>query len=329
MTGDVDNIVVELKRLSRRQGLQAPDLADRIGPGLATVLELDLDRPSAEIRLAAQAVIVEAGRVLEPDIRMAVLVMLGADGWATGSLLQDRIGAVAQHVDRNARTVRRRIDTAFTELAKALIARHAVPAAADAHAPRGWYVETMHALLRLGSPRSTLTEDREIVSQTDGLSKLTIGLSAPQLSDGPIDIDLTAEHGCEVTGARRISPSYWTFVLELPRTLRTGERHRYVVTFSGPPLHALQPYYALTPLRRVRRFTTEVDFGSPENVDLVWRVDAAAPSVLRDGEPTEHLCDIDPAGVVRESFSEITQGLSYGVAWRLPVDSSTQSTRSE
>jgi hypothetical protein len=319
MTDDVDDIVVDLKRLSRRQGLQAPDLADHMGPGLAAVLELELDRPSADIRQQAQAVIVEAGRVLEPDIRLAVLVTLGADGWATGSLLQDRIGAVAEHMQRDARTVRRRIDMAFAELAEALVARRNVPASADLHAPPGWYVETMHAHLQLGSPRSTLTEDREIVSQTNGLSELTIGLSAPQLSEGPIDIDITAEHGATVAGARRMSSSYWTFLLRLPRTLRTGERHRYVVTFSCPPMHAMQPYYVLSPLRHVKRFTAEVDFGSPENVDLVWRVDGAAPSVLRDGEPTDQVCDVGPDGVVHESFSEITQGLSYGVAWRLPT----------
>jgi hypothetical protein len=317
MADRVKDVVAGLKRLSRGRGLQAPDLAAEFGAVLVEVLELDLEQPAVEVRRQAQNALIEAAQAMKSDMRFVALSTLGVDGWFHGPQLQDRIGEIARRLDRDARTIRRRIDGAFTQMADALIARRAIPREVNPNAPLGWHVDSLHSTLRLDAERPSLTEERVVVAEEAGLKIISTSLSVPR-PDGqePAELNLTADHGCDILGTRRVSDSHWRYQLELPWPLRAGERHRYVVTFSVASREQVQPFYVLTPYRRVRTFSLETLFGMPPAADLVWRLDGVPSSILRDGQPTDDVVGIQPGGRAEASFENLVQGLSYGLAWR-------------
>jgi hypothetical protein len=255
--------------------------------------------------------------VLAPDLRGAVLVGLAVSGWSDAPLLTDRIDEIARSMDRDARTARRRLDAATRQLAGAIRARRRIEETSNPYAPSGWYVESLASTLHLDLPTARLTEDRVIVAEVDGLDELTASLSMPPRAGFPTaSLDVVAQAGCAVAGARRMSESHWRYSLALPRPLRAGERHRYVITFSVPDRETIEPYYVLVPLRRTRRFVAELRFGSPDDVELVWRLDGVPPSVLSDALPTQPGLTLDERGTVAVAFDEVLQGLCYGVQWR-------------
>lgn len=312
----VDAVTEDLLRLRKGRGLRTPDLAARVGPDLAAAVDLDLSAPRADLLRDLQAGIVEAARRMPADLRGAVLVGLAVEGWSDEPFLTDRISAVARAMDRDARTARRRLDTATRMLADAILGRRR-PAGSNAYAPPGWYVESLAATLRLDLPAARLTEDRVVVAETDGLDTLFATLSLPPLDPyAAPDLAVVAEAGCLIRGATRVSESYWRYELALPRPLRAGEAHRYVLSFSVPDRAAMRPYYTLIPLRRTRRFSAEIRFAGPDAVALAWRLDGVPQVVLEDGEPTETLLRLDDTGVVRVRFEHVEQGLCYGVRWR-------------
>ena len=314
--GGINEIVAELKRLSRGRGLQSPELTTRLEAPLVEVLELDLEQPTVEIRRRIQVVVIEAAQAMKGDLRFVALSTLGADGWFHGPRLQDRIGEVARRFDRDARTVRRWIESAFTQLADALIARRAIPREVNPYAPAGWHVDSSHSTLRLDVAQPTLTEDRVIVAEEAGLKKIWHSLSVPRVdSEHPAELNLAAEHGCDVIGTQRVSDSYWRYELELARRLRAGERHRYVVISAVGRREEMQPFYVLSPHRRVKSFSLEILFGTPPVAGPVWLLDGVPYAVVRDGQQTDELCDLRPDGRAEVSFANVVPGLSYGLAW--------------
>lgn len=313
----VSEVVAGLKRLSRGRGLQATDLTAKLEAVLVEVLELDLDQPVVEVRRQAQTVLVEAAQVMKGDMRFVALSTLGVDGWFHGPQLQDRIGEIARRFDRDARTVRRWIEGAFMQMADALVARRAIPREENPNAPAGWFVERLQSTMRFDIDRPTLTEDRVIVAEKAGLKKIRTSMSVPRVDgEQPAELEVTADHGCELIGTRRVSDSHWRSEVELPRHLRAGERHHFVMTSAVGRLEHVQPFYILSPHRRVQSFSVEIHFGTPPIAGLVWRLDGVPYSVVRDGQPTEHLCEIDADGKVEVTFENVVQGLSYGLAWR-------------
>lgn len=313
----VDEVFQDLMRLRKGRGLAAPGLAQKIGPALATGLDIDLTTAEAELRRQVQGGIVEAAQVLAADLRWAVLVSLAVAGWSAQPLLKDRIGWVAGTMDRDARTARRRLDAATLQVADDIVARRLADTGGNPFAPAGWYVESLASTLRLDLASARLTEDRVIVADADGLDTVTATLSVPPRDPlGAPELAVSAEAGCEIRSARRVSESHWLYELALPRRLRAGERHRYVISFSVPDRESIRPHYALIALRRTRRFSAELRFANPASVALAWRLDGVPQSVLDDATPTRPLLRLDDAGVVRVRFEQVVQGLCYGVQWR-------------
>jgi hypothetical protein len=307
----------DLMRLRKGRGLAAPGLARKIGPALAAALGADVTMAESELRSVVQGGIVEATQALPEDLREAVLVSLAVEGWTVQPLLTDRIGWVATTMDRDARTARRRLDGATLQLADALIARRLAAGGGNPFAPAGWYVESLASTLRVDLPSARLTEDRVIVADADGLDTVTATLSVPPRDRvGAPELSVSAEAGCEIRSARRVSESHWLYELALPHRLRAGERHRYAISFSVPDRELIRPYYALIALRRTRRFSAELRFAAPASVALAWRLDGVPQSVLDDATPTRSLLALDEAGIVRVRFEQVVQGLCYGVQWR-------------
>ncbi|WP_116022733.1 Appr-1-p processing protein [Thermomonospora umbrina] len=102
-----DALYTELRRLSRGRGLATADLAS-----LAAWLPGDREQVVAGLRQRIDR--------LAPDLRLAALAALGLHPAAGERFLGQRISWLAGQLDRDARTVRRRIDEAFRLIAASL-----------------------------------------------------------------------------------------------------------------------------------------------------------------------------------------------------------------
>jgi hypothetical protein len=159
-----------------------------------------------------------------------------------------------------------------------------------------------------------LVEERVIVASADNLSEIEIRLSAPasrQTTDTPITAAIL--YGGEITRTEHITPTHRKFTVRLPAPLRAGEKHEYGVRFTAFPRALMPPFYVMTPLRPCERFTVRVQFGA-HAPRRIWRIDGIPPRAIDDFEPAT-LLTADRLGEVSLEFSQLHQGLSYGIRW--------------
>ena len=175
----ITDTVHELNDLRRGRGCNAANLGARLGPRLRSVCSIsDTDSPGAvrrKVVLHLSAMCEE----LPDDLATAASVALALRDEADGEFLDRRIMWLATHFDRDPRTARRRVDTAFRLLGERLDDADARQAPLDLDASEGCYVESLRAVLRMDLDPPQLIEERRIVAvrrRAQGRSPSTCGL---------------------------------------------------------------------------------------------------------------------------------------------------------
>lgn len=300
----------ELLEIPRGRGMQAEDVADRIGPGLRAACGVTAADSPAVVRRKVGRRLVGLCDRLPVDLKISVLAGLGLHPHANHQFLQDRMAWAARQINRDhPRAAARRMRVAFRILAEQLDDAVQNPALHD-----GWHTWSLRALLRMDVDPPQLVEDRVIVASAEHLDEISIRLSAAT-PENPVLA--TALYGGEITDSERVTPSHHTFVLRLPRPLHAGEHHEYGARFTGVPRAVFRPFYVLTPLQPCERFTVRVRFG----VDVpkrIWRVNGIPARAIDDFEPADDVLEPDRLGEVTLEFAGLHQGLSYGMHWAAP-----------
>jgi hypothetical protein len=304
----------ELQEIPRGRGMQAGDVAHRIGPGLRTACGVTAADSSAVVRRKVANRLVALCDRLPADLRISVLAALALHPMANHQFMQERMSWAAHQINRDhPRAAVRRMKVGFRILAEQLD-----EFADDPALRQGWHVCSLHALLHMDVDPPELVEERAIVSSADNLAEIELRLSAPAsvpAADSPIEA--TVLYGGEITRTERVTSSHRKFAVRLPTPMRAGERHEYGVRFSAYSRALMPPFYVMTPLQPCERFTVRVRFGD-DVPRRIWRLDGIPPRAIDDFEPDDALLSADRLGEVSLEFSGLHQGLSYGMRWSSP-----------
>lgn len=295
------DLVRELKSLRKGRGVLAGRIGDRVGPTLrATCGVAEGDAPGA-IRRKVSARLAELAGRLPDDLRLATLAAFAIDE-ARQPLYQDRVYWAAVRLDRDPRTVRRRVDEAISHLAE--LAADA-PHDRSGGQPAGWRTEELHAVLSLDRTRPEVIERHRVVADHDGLRELP--LTPPLPLDGA-EVRVDVLYG----GTLLDHP---TPTLVLPTPVAGGQAHDFAVRFHPPTAHAARPYLLHVPRRPCELFELRVRFGPTPAPPKVWALHGADPPEGPDEARQGRRRHVDPAGEVHLEFRHLVPGLAYGVRW--------------
>ena len=269
---DTADTVHELNDLRRGRGVNAANLGARIGPRLRAACSVDDTDSPAQIRRKVVARLSALCAQLPEDLHLAATVALALHHEGIGEFLDRRIAWLAEYFDRDPRTARRRVDTAFRLLGEHIDDEGMPPD--DPGSAEGWYVESLRAVLRMDLEPAQLTEERRIVATVDGLSDIVVSLQAPKgVSESGALIAATMTYGGEIVAVRQVDAGHTRFHIRLSEALRQGQRHDYGIQFTSYPRSWTEAYDLSAPMDRCEHLALRVRFGGEtQQPDLVWQL---------------------------------------------------------
>lgn len=316
VTAQAEALAEEIKVLHKGRGVGAGDLSRRVGPLLRELADIGNGGSPADLRGALAAALSRCAARLDDDQRTTVLAALGlAPETAHLPQFGDRVTWLAERIDRDYRTARRRVDEAEGRLAeegaKELGYQRSRP-----RAVRAWYVAEFRAVYRLDGAVPEAHEYRRIVA-VQRLTEVQIWLDVPRDGDRPRP-SLTAEVVFGGRLIRREEPSRTRtqFVIELPAPLLPGQSHEFEVILRAPAGAQMRPYYIFTPELPCDSFSLRVRFDPQRLPVWVRRVDGEPVRTFEDARPAADEVAVDPTGEARASFAKPVPYLGYGLQWQ-------------
>ncbi|MDI5976856.1 hypothetical protein [Amycolatopsis magusensis] len=312
-------LIGELKVLRRGRGITTTQLAERVGPALRWACGITERDDSAETRSKVTERMRELGESLPEDLRIAVLAAFNLHDDAQHPFYQDRVRWVATKLQRDDRTVRRRIDEGIAQIAQLALATAGIDSPAVAE-DRGWHTEELRVALALDQPVPEAFEFRRVVAEVDGLTEVDLAVTVPTLdppADQPreADLDVAVFHGGRLTRRQMESSDRFGLVVLLPAPLRRGERHELALRFRARISH---PHYVCVPRHPCDLFDLHVRFGDvgPSEVTVVEKAfqGDASDQAASSGERLL----LDDSGEVHLRFHRLAPGFAYGVKWSEP-----------
>jgi hypothetical protein len=307
-----DSLAAELKVVRRGLGLYHPDLAQRLGPGLLAVSRAETGDPDLRGKVITR--LRNAATALPSELSVAALAALGIHPDIRHlQKLEDRTDWLARRLNRDVRTARRRMDDAFGMLAENLAAGLAGGRGTAASA--GWYIESAQSVMLMDTDVPTAIERRVVVAERDGIDQLVLVRSMPPTGAGRPEVLGQVLFG-GVLGVREWeSASRFRLVLDLPTTLRAGDRHEYSVMWRQPPDVPMRPYYVFIPVLRVDYFDLHVRFDRTAPPARVWQIAEAFHRDLDEDPRDRDEIQLDRCGEVRVEFESLAPGYTYGARW--------------
>lgn len=281
MDVSIADLVGELKVLRKGRGLAASRIDERAGAALRAVARVFPGDDAGEARRKLTVKLTELAAQLPADLGTAVLAAFGLHEHAQNPFYQDRVHWLAHELDRDDRTVRRRIDEAIERLAELAVALEPRPSR-----DHSWHTEELRVALALDRPVPETFVLKRIVADVDGVSELDLATTG-----GTGDVEVF--HGGTLAGR----------ALELPDALRQGERHDIALRFRAKLPH---PQFVCVPRQPCDVFDLHLRFGEPRPVEVSL--------IAQAGAAAERL-PLDRAGEVHIRFEHLTPGRAYGARW--------------
>lgn len=304
-------MAIEIGVLLRGRGLRSPALAQRVGPALRAALHMEATSTETEVRDRVIAALRAASESLPADLRAAF--QLAAGFTSDRPLLSDRVSQAGDLLDRDVRTIRRRLIQAQSGIADVL-ARGSRP---QPHQEEAWYIETMDSVLDLRGEGAVVRAEKVIVPTQGDLVRIVERFSLP---DAPADLasamhpSITVLDGGTLAEVTRRG-SVWHYEVDLNSPLAAGLPQRIVTEFRLASTSLLRPILCMVPIRPCRRFSVRIHFGHPPIANGVWRVDGEYPTMLSDEPEAGAALMLPPDGTVDADFSGLRAGLAYGLRW--------------
>jgi hypothetical protein len=319
MVARSDLLAAELKTLRKGRGVSVAQIGDRVGPALRTLCGVPDGANVAEVRQKLGDRLEKLAGELPDDLRVAALVALGLHREAQRPFYQERVRWLAEYLQRDERTARRRADEALERLAEISVAPGVRQNAEAQGGGDEWYVTELRCIMVLDRPEPEAFEYRRITANRDQLGELDLSLTVPRDqgdSNAPHDLQVEVVYGGTLVRRQRESANRFGFVLELPEPLRRYESTEFVLRFGLPTGQRMRPHYVLAPLRRCDIFDLRVRFDRAHPPRQVWQVREAFHRDLDDGTARGELVTPDQAGEIHLRFRNLRPALSYGAQWQ-------------
>jgi len=306
------DLVAELKMLRKGRGIFVSRIDERIGPSIREVCDVTAADGPVVIRQKITRWLENLVTELPNDLRVAVLAAFAICPDARMPLYQDRVGWAAKELDRDSRTVRRRVDDGILQLAQlATVRRSSAPRPGRA-AEFGWHTGEVRVMLALDRPRPEAVEIRRIVADRDDLTELDLPVTLAAPDAGEFDIDVF--YGGTLVDRGMESSARHGFALQLHRPLARGETLEFALHYRLPK-RSMPPYFVCVPKRPCGTFDLRIRFDRTMPPQQVWLLrDAFERDVedpVRSGDPRP----VDSSGEVHAVFHNLIPGLTYGVRW--------------
>lgn len=299
----------ELKAVSAGRGVRRPQCRDWLGPELQRILLVDASVSDELIRARLIDLLRKQTARLPADLKQLYRSASGIDSDAR--FLGERLKLVEKILDRESRALRRKLRRAEQLMAASLATQH--PRQAHPYTDQGWHWEDYSVELDLSPAEPTATITRQVRALFDGQQVLQEVFSVPQASGRIIRFE--ALEGCELEGVIQTSPRIWVATFRLPVPLATGFVQRTKIRATFDSVASLAPYAAHVPVRPCSRYNVTVHVGDPARVGLIWRLDGVMMATVFDEHPGPDAVVAQPGSVLRASFSNLMNGLAYGLAW--------------
>nr|WP_232328374.1 hypothetical protein [Kibdelosporangium sp. MJ126-NF4]CEL20920.1 hypothetical protein [Kibdelosporangium sp. MJ126-NF4]CTQ95566.1 hypothetical protein [Kibdelosporangium sp. MJ126-NF4] len=313
-------LVADLKALRKGRGILAGAITARLGDALRTATGTHGVDSGVDVRRKVAECLWRWAGELPEDLRIAVRAAFALDQSDQLPLYKDRVRLVAQRLNRDERTARRRIDEGIERLAE--VARSGAPLteASPAEPVPGWHTEELRVTLALDQQPPEAFEFRRIVADHDRVDHvdLAITLTAPFDGNGPArteDLEIDVFHGGRLAARAMESTDRFGFRLTLPKPLRRHESHQIGLRFRIREDRSMAPHYVCVPKHRCAEFDLRVRFDPRRPPDRIWRLVNAFQRDVDDPRPSGEGVPLDAACEIHTSFHELTPGLAYGIRW--------------
>ncbi|MFI9380713.1 hypothetical protein [Kutzneria sp. NPDC052558] len=298
MNGHLE-LVRELKRLRKGRGVLAGGIQQRVGPAVRAACDIDAGDGPVAVRRKLTARLTELVEQLPSDLRLATLVAFAIGPEVRPGLYQDRVRWVAIRMERDERTVRRRVDEAISQVAEL--------AAGSSGRFGGWRTTELSVAVALDQDRPEVLEQRRIVAEQDGLRELELVAPIPLGQAADVQV---------LYGGTLVADDPAGFTLALPTPVAKEERHDLAVRFRLPTRQAMRQYLVCVPKRPCERFDLRLRFRRDDRPPTVFALHGAPrEDPPRDGREQP----VDRAGEVHVRFHQLTPGLAYGARWEWPA----------
>lgn len=298
-------LVRELKTLRKGRGVFAGRIGERVGPNLRVLCGITGEDGPVTIRGKVATRLVELAGQLPEDMCLATVAAFALSTEVRLPLYQDRVHWAAMKIDRDARTVRRRVDDAIDQLAELVATTPRAPAG-------GWGTAELQVAVALDCLRPEVLEQHRIVADQDGLQELDF---VSPLAVGRRYLEVDVLYGGTLRDLGVVRQDRPGFALTLPKPLARGESHDFAVRFRLPSPRAMRSGVVHVPEHRCELFDLRVRFGPGRTPPHVWTMRDVHQSVgaadVRDGL----LHPVDRAGEVHLRFRRLVPGLAYGAQW--------------
>jgi hypothetical protein len=320
MEGISAELVRELRDLRKGRGLYARHISERVGPLLRQVCHLADDDGPAEIRRKVAASLEKLAHDLPADLRVAVIAAFAINPDAQLPFYQDRVRWVAEHLRRDERTARRRIDEGIDRIAElANSAIGSTPPSTEVPTA-GWHTVTVWTAVVLDQSMAEAFEFRRIVAHRDNLTTIdlvpTLAASAEQepADDSKLIVDVF--FGGRLVDRARQSTDQPEFVLALPRQLNRDETHEFALRYRISDGYRRQRY-VYVPKHRCELFELRIRFDADQLPVRVSRLTNETGADADDPAAEGEALPLDAAGEVHTVFQRLTPGKAYGARWAI------------
>jgi hypothetical protein len=307
----------ELSQLRRGRGVMAENLPDRLGPVLYGMASIEPGGNDDEMRKRLVGFLENLAAGLPEDLQTAFAAALALREDVRFRFLEERMQWLANWLQRDVRTARRRVDDAIrlVDAAVSLPAR----AAGDYE---NWHLARLRALLILDGAKPLAIEERTLVADRDDLAEIQVATSIPAPRGTHPQghrAELKVLYGGSLTGSSWPTETYLRYTIQLPQPLRRGQSHEFGISIATPPGQPFNPRYAIQPLRRCDEFDLRIRFGAAAQAPSVWRIDGLPRGMVDDFADPDALLHPDTTGDIHMRYQHLKMGLVYGARWSAPT----------
>jgi hypothetical protein len=272
---------------------------DRIGPALAASCGITRADGSVAAKQKLVTRLSELVEQLPEDLQLPARAAFGLTSDVRQPLYGERVSWVAAEIDRDARTVRRRVDDAVYQLAE-------LAATTTRRDVGGWHTAELAVAVTLDQGQPEVVERYQVVVDQDGVDSLEF---APVFPVRRRDVDVHLMYGGTLRDRGLERPG---FTLVPATTLARGESHDFALRYRLQSRDAMHPCVLHVPERPCDLFDLRVRFERD-----VKRIVRTFDGVLlrSDAEPGGMQQAVDRAGDLHLRFRRLLPGLLYGARW--------------